>query len=202
MDMLSDQLRVHQMLPRIATLGPGKRFVIWTQGCRRRCPGCITPESWPMTGGRSIPVSEIAEKILSDAGCDGITISGGEPFLQARALVRLTDLLHEVRDIGVIVYTGYTLEELQSEAAPADSPELLKRIDLLIDGTFEQALDDGGSLRGSSNQRILPLTDRYLQDLHLYGQPGKRETEVRMTPEGFFVAGIPSEEIVRMKRNG
>ena len=180
------------MLPDITTLGPFKRFVIWTQGCRRRCPGCISPDSRPLDGGREIPIEEIARKILQHDQ-EGITISGGEPFLQATALCSLIDRLRGEKDTGVILYTGYTLEELRSPEAPECSAELLERIDLLIDGPYIRELNDDASLRGSSNQRVLPLTDRYQCFLPLYGVPRGRETEVRVLPDGFFIAGIPSK---------
>ena len=75
-------------------------------------------------------------------------------------------------DPGVIVYTGYCFEELK-EVPGADA--LLAQTDLLIDGPYIQELDDGRSLRGSSNQRIIPLTDRYANPeiLALYGAEGR-----------------------------
>ena len=192
---------MHQMLPDITTLGPFKRFVLWTQGCRRRCPGCVSPDSRPLDGGREIPVEEIARKILQHDQ-EGITVSGGEPFLQARALCDLIDRLRGERDTGVILYTGYTLEELSAADAPDGAAELLDRIDLLIDGPYVRELNDDASLRGSSNQRVLPLTGRYRDYLSLYGVSGGRETELRVLPDGFFIAGIPSKAVAAANRLG
>ncbi len=185
-------IRVHQMLSEITTLGPYKRFVLWTQGCMRRCVGCISPASRSFEGGKDIAIGEIAKAALCYPH-EGITISGGEPFLQAHQLCNLIDLISTQRDMGVILYTGYTLEELQSTDAPMCASELLQRVDLLIDGPYIQELNDDGNLRGSSNQRVLPLTDRYMSFLNMYGVVGKRATQVRITAEGFFIAGIPSK---------
>jgi anaerobic ribonucleoside-triphosphate reductase activating protein len=106
---------------------------------------------------------------------DGVTISGGEPFLQAAALAEMLRILRLDfgYDTGVIVYTGFLLEELQQ--IPAMKP-LLEQTDLLIDGPYVRELDDGRSLRGSSNQRIIPLTNRYNRPeiLSLYGAEGRR----------------------------
>ena len=185
------------MLSGITTLGPGNRFVLWTQGCMKKCPGCISPESRSLAGGRLIPVDQIAKRIITNLESDGITISGGEPFLQARALCAMIDLIKCERDIGVIVYTGYTLIELRSSEAPDYSSEFLKRIDLLIDGPYLQELNDDRSLRGSSNQSIIPLTDRYKNAVHMYGVEGQRKTEIRGTPTGIFVAGIPAKGVAK-----
>ncbi len=187
-------LRVYQMLPGVKTLGPFERFALWTQGCNRRCPGCISPKSRPFYGGKERLVEEIAKEILK-YDHEGITISGGEPFLQASALCTLIDLLRSAKDIGVILYTGYTLEELHSSKAPEKSEELLKRIDLLIDGPYISELNDDNSLRGSSNQQIYPLTVRYKDYLSLYGIPNGRKTELRVLPDGFFIVGIPTKTV-------
>ena len=173
---MKDLIRVAQREPVVHSLGPGSRYCLWVQGCNRACPGCVTPMSRAMEGGYTMTVGALAAEIALTMP-DGITISGGEPFLQAEALA---ELLRKVReefrcDVNVIVYTGYLLEELQKlpEAAA-----LLQQTDLLIDGPSVQELDDGKSLRGSSNQRVIPLTERLAGEevLSLYGREG-RETE-------------------------
>ena len=173
---MSAQIRVAMREHPVHTLGPGARYCLWVQGCERHCPGCVSPTDQPLDGGYLMSAGALAAEIaLSDP--DGITISGGEPFLQAEALGEMLQILRESFhcDPGVIVYTGYILEELrQLPGAEA----LLCQTDLLIDGPYIQALDDGKSLRGSSNQRVIPLTQRYNRQeiLSLYGAEG-RETE-------------------------
>ncbi len=194
---MTQQLRIHKMLAGIRTLGPFDRFVIWTQGCRRRCPGCISPSSRSFDGGKVMDIDAVARRVLRHGDCEGLTISGGEPFLQAAGLCALIDALRAQRDLGVIVYTGYTLEELQEPDAPYASGSLLSRLDLLIDGPYIEALNDDKSLRGSSNQRVIPLTDRYLSQLPLYGADGDRRIELRAGSDGIFAAGIPSKEIAK-----
>ena len=160
---------VHMKEPAVRVLGPGLRYVLWVQGCERRCPGCTAPTAWDMRKGDPIPAAALAWEIAL-SGAEGLTISGGEPFLQAGALGRMVELIRRRRDMGVIVYTGFLYEELLGmDGAQA----LLSRTDLLIDGPYIREMDDGRSLRGSSNQRVLPLTERYHSDLYLYGAEGR-----------------------------
>ena len=173
----------------MTTLGPGERFCLWVQGCRQRCPGCISPESREEGAGHPIPTNALAVEIVL-SGMDGLTISGGEPFLQAPALTELLDQIRAKKDMGVIVYTGYTLEYLQTLP---EARELLGRVDLLIDGPYVQALDDGKSLRGSSNQRVICLTERYRDALCLYGQDG-RENQVFSHGAYGSIVGIPQHK--------
>ena len=62
--------------------GPGERFVLWLQGCPFRCRGCFNPAFLPFAGGRRVLVAEMAERILSVPGVEGVTYSGGEPMAQ------------------------------------------------------------------------------------------------------------------------
>lgn len=166
-------LRVGYIKAGIRVLGPGNRFVIWTQGCLRRCKGCASPEHQSLEGGYFIDTKELSDQICSCRSIDGITISGGEPFLQAQAL---TDLLNEVSkvrpELTVLVFTGNKLEELTD----LDSKAFLGKIDLLIDGEYIQELNDGIGLRGSSNQRVHFLTEK-LVDCRNELEYGERKTE-------------------------
>ena len=179
-------LRISWYLPHTQCLGPGERSVLWVQGCDRRCEGCIAEGLQDRSGGSMIAVPELAEQITETQGIEGLTISGGEPFLQAQPLADLLAIVKENRpELGVIVYTGFLYEDLleETEALP-----LLSRTDLLIDGPYQIALDDGKGMRGSSNQRLLFLTDRY-KDVML---PQSRKTELRIAGDRMQLIGIPS----------
>ncbi len=148
----------HMKEPDVTVLGPGHRYVLWVQGCGRSCPGCISPESHDKKAGKPIEAAALAWEIAL-SGAEGLTISGGEPFLQPEALAELVKELRALRpDMGLIVYTGFTLEQLRQMP---QAGAFLDQIDLLIDGPYIRELNDGRGLRGSSNQRILPLTDKY-----------------------------------------
>ena len=138
-----------------AVNGPGCRAVIWVQGCLQKCPGCFNPSSQSFEINQLISVDNLVEKIISNPNHEGVTFSGGEPFWQASALADLARKL-KAEGLNVMSYTGFTLERLQSEYAPAGSQDLLSQLDILIDGPYlrSQKINAVNSPVGSSNQRI------------------------------------------------
>ena len=135
--------------------GPGCRAVIWVQGCLRECPGCFNPDSWSFEINQLMSVDALVEKITSNPRNEGVTFSGGEPFWQAPALANLARKL-KAKGLNVMSFTGFTLERLQSEYAPAGSEDLLSQLDILIDGPYlqSQAVNSPDSTVSSSNQRV------------------------------------------------
>lgn len=170
-------------------LGPFKRYALWVQGCNKRCRGCISPDAQPLAGGTVIDVADLAAEILSVPEIEGITISGGEPFLQQDALVELVDLLKSKRDLGLIIYTGMHYSEIE------DAP-LAHRCDLIIDGEYIEELNDDMSLRGSSNQNAICLSNRYEQYVQQYfGYPG-RKVEFVVNNRQINMVGIPAKQLL------
>jgi len=197
---LANKLRIYMTIPVTHTLGPYARFAIWVQGCPFRCPGCMTPDSLPMTGGEEIDIEVLAKAILNESKIEGITISGGEPFLQTPGLVQLIDLIKANRDIGVIVYSGYQLKKLRSmatEEAGESIKKFLKRIDILIDGLYIKSLNDGLSLRGSSNQKVHRLTNRYSEIFEYYYGRMERQVEIHIHRDEMKIVGIPGQEMLQ-----
>ena len=135
--------------------GVGIRFTIFTQGCPHHCEGCHNPETHDFNGGYDVDSAELLEKIKSNPLLDGVTFSGGEPFMQADALA---DLAVEIKKLGlnIITYTGFTFEELVENRDKNGWGSLLEMSDFLIDGKFEIDKKDWEiKFRGSSNQRYL-----------------------------------------------
>lgn len=135
--------------------GPGCRAVVWVQGCLRECPGCFNTESWSFEINQLVTIDHLAEKILSNPRNQGVTFSGGEPFWQAAALATVARKV-KAAGLNVMSFSGFTLEQLQSEYAPAGSQELLDQLDILIDGPYIEslALNSPNSPVSSSNQRV------------------------------------------------
>jgi anaerobic ribonucleoside-triphosphate reductase activating protein len=155
-----DLALAHKFLCKTPVLGPPQRAVIWVQGCSIGCEGCILPEAWNPADGKQVPVTDVAKWVLSLEAIEGLTLTGGEPMEQAIALCRLIDLVRRQRNLGVLTYTGHTLEYLRAKSDLGQS-ELIARTDLLIDGPYVRSLHGSLLWRGSTNQRLLNLTSRY-----------------------------------------
>ncbi len=185
-------IKISHYIDNTRVLGPFIRSALWVHGCNRSCKGCIAQEMNTQVP-KNYETEELAKFFLSIDNAEGITISGGEPFLQAGELCRLVKLIRERRDYGVIVYTGNTYEEIL-ESDDNDIRDFLSQIDILIDGRYIQELDDGVPYRGSSNQRIILLSDRYrdrYEDYYLKGT--KRNIEIKVTGENVYLTGVPSK---------
>jgi len=164
-------------------LGPFTRYGLWVQGCKKKCNGCTAPDSWEINGGFERNVLDLTKEIMSIKNIEGITISGGEPFLQEETLVCLIEEIKLKRDLGVILYTGFDFSEIRDS-------KLTGLCDLIIDGEYNKRLDDGKSLRGSSNQSLNFISKRYEDYAGLYGEKG-RENEVHFVDGSLVLVGIP-----------
>lgn len=163
-------LNLHAVLPSSGVNGPGSRMVIFFQGCVRGCAGCFNTATHSLEIRDSFGVEEIFSRFCSN-GIEGITVSGGEPFLQPTGLFRLLEKAREAYNLTTVVYTGFTYEEILEVPALSMS---LQFIDVLVDGAYEDEKKEKTLLaRGSTNQRFHFLTKRYdLSDFHM---PGKVE---------------------------
>lgn len=146
--------------------GPGIRFTIFTQGCPHRCKGCHNPQTHDLYGGKIVTIDSLIIQIQSNPLLDGVTFSGGEPFLQAESLAELGKYIHTYTPLNIVTYTGYTFEELVL-ASNVDKAcmRLLEESDILIDGLFIES-EKSYELRfkGSSNQRCINVKDSLLQN--------------------------------------
>lgn len=137
--------------------GPGLRLAVFTQGCFRNCEGCHNPETHNPFGGQEIDIYELTKRMLENPLLDGLTISGGEPFLQAAECANLAKEAHKL-GLNVWVYTGYLYEDLTSSTALPEWQDLLDETDVLVDGPF---IFGKRSLKlkfcGSSNQRLIDM---------------------------------------------
>ena len=136
------------------TEGPYKRLTIWFQGCNIHCKGCCNPDYQPLVAKNILSLEELVA-IIKEAkdkfGIEGVTYSGGEPTLQQNLPV-LTDKIHEL-GLGVISFTGRQYEDVK---------DVLGNCDVVLDGAFDESCPETErKLLGSTNQRILELTNRY-----------------------------------------
>lgn len=156
-------LRIHDIIPVTRVNGPGKRYGIWFQGCYFNCPGCFNPETHDLNGGYLKNSEELFGEIISVPEIEGVSVSGGEPFLQAEKLLCLVRKLKKETKLTVLIFTGYELEELKKDNLRA---KILNYTDIIITGKFQQNKPAISPLLGSVNQKIHFLTSAYsLKDL-------------------------------------
>ena len=186
---------IARILSPVHSLGPGDRVCLWTQGCKKRCKGCISPELQPYSG------NEIDEDILAKIliqvarknNCTGITVSGGDPLEQSQALLKLLTLLRNEFD-DILVYTGFELQDIQDGLVGIEAKKCLDYLDVLIDGKYIDELNYKDCvLRGSSNQKIHFITKRLAPIYAEYMKQG-RILESFVHNQNTIVTGIFNKE--------
>lgn len=141
--------------------GPGIRMVLWTQGCEHHCPGCHNPKTHDRNGGTLYDVKECIDQIMEAPLQTGLTLSGGEPFLQAEALIPIAQAA-KARQWNLWAYSGFTFEQLMADSTKRP---LLELLDVLVDGKFVEALKDYRlKFKGSKNQRIIDVRESLKQN--------------------------------------
>lgn len=188
---LNLQLAISRIHFPVTTLGPGRRVGIWFQGCSIQCPGCISADTWRVVPGE-VTAKELVDSVehwLSE--CDGVTLSGGEPFDQLPGLIALLKEIHNRCDTNVLVFSGYPFEFLlESEVAWGGL------IDALVSDPFIEAIDQTKALRGSDNQRLHTLTPTGVVLFSSYERPivkADKHLDVMFDVDGtVWLAGIPT----------
>jgi anaerobic ribonucleoside-triphosphate reductase activating protein len=183
-------LNIAAVCPATRALGPGLRAAVWVQGCPFDCPGCIAPDWIPTRPARAVSPDELARELCAGP-VTGLTLSGGEPMSQAPGLAQLIDEARGLRALSIICFTGYRLERLRRDPPGPGVAGLLSRVDVLIDGRYVAALDNGRGLRGSTNQRVHQLTDR-LRHTGFDFEHGPRRTEIVVGPTQARLVGVPT----------
>ena len=153
-------MKIHAIEERSRANGPGARFVVWMQGCTLGCPGCFNPTTHDPRAGRDVPVAELAAQLASTRDIEGLSLSGGEPLQQAAAAAELLDAARAL-GLSTLAFSGYVLDEIRELPG---GPDVLARLDVLVDGRYVAGQRLATGLRGSANQRIHLLTDRYTRE--------------------------------------
>ena len=152
------QIRIYGSLKESITDGPGFRYAVFTQGCPHQCDGCHNPDSHDFTSGELVDADDLLADILANPLLDGLTLSGGEPFMQAEVCAWLARNARQ-NGLNVIVYSGYTYEEILENAPWQPGWQaLLEQADILIDGRYEKSRRSLNlRFRGSANQRAIDV---------------------------------------------
>ncbi len=179
--MNTDVLRVHKLIEGTKAEGPGLRLAVWVQGCSIHCDGCYEKDAWNPHGGYDVSVQDLIDR-MSNGNLEGVTVLGGEPFEQPKAL---SEFLRKVKaiDKSIIVFSGYTYERLMSEGN-ADALCALSFVDLLVDGEYRKDLPEcDRPMIGSSNQRFIALSDAGNELIHQMGLY-RNKVEIRINKSG------------------
>lgn len=204
-------MRIHKMVSDSGVNGPGRRAVIWFQGCMLACAGCWNPatHAFGITPNRS--VSEVGEWILACPEIEGVTFSGGEPFQQGAALLELCEYLNRNRPgFSIGLFSGYTVRELGEGrwryVSDSDNiwqqgsgqlfDEIKEHLDFGVFGRFVQRQATSEKpLCGSRNQEVFFFTDRYSsRDL----EPQSCEINISRNGEKMTITGFPTTELVHI----
>jgi len=186
-------LNIAAVNPTTRALGPGLRAAVWVQGCHFDCAGCIAPQWKPLATARLMRADHLAEEMLRHPEVTGFTFSGGEPMLQAAGLAQLIRIARRKRDLTLICYTGYRLDQLRRTSLPGVK-QLLAETDVLIDGVYVEKWNDNKGLKGSRNQQVHHLTDR----LKFFDfENCARRVEIRIENGLIILTGVPSAAALR-----
>ena len=147
-------LNINRIVKQSRANGHGVRYTIWMQGCNRRCPGCFNPETQPHKARNMAEVKTLIRDVLSTPGIEGITLSGGEPLLQAKELAILAQAV-QAAGMTVMMFTGFS----KLPNSP-DVKNLLRHTDMVIAGEYDQTKPGKIPLIGSSNQKVINITNR------------------------------------------
>ena len=178
-------LNLHAMWMRSRANGPGMRTVIWFQGCPLNCAGCFNPATHSIKPRQLMAEATLVEQIRARRDTiEGITLSGGEPMVQAEGLLSVLTGIRAATSLSVVLFSGYTKQEIIRMAL---GQAVLDHVDVLIAGRYDASRHLARGLRGSSNQTIHLLTDRYtLADIDR-----TPPTEIRLDTNGnITITGI------------
>ena len=129
--------------------GPGKRLLIFLQGCSLHCEGCVNKHLWDFKKDKMISSEEILS-ICKDNKLDGVTFHGGEPLDQADGLIEIFLKLKQSK-YSIILFTGYIKKELKRNQI-----RVWNLADIVVCGRFVLAKQNFYlQFRGSTNQRII-----------------------------------------------
>ncbi len=151
-------IQIHELVPLTYVNGPGPRACIWVQGCSLACAGCFNPQTHEFDQGKTVEVSELVDSILGLEQIQGVTISGGEPLQQFDSVLELINLIRKLSSLSIVIFSGFCREEI--EQMPRASL-LMKNVDVIVAGRYEQNKHLARGLLGSSNQELIFCSDRY-----------------------------------------
>ena len=189
-------LNVGHILLQSRANGPGLRAPVWVQGCSIRCTGCGNRELLSHKKRYVVdPAKLLASILFHSPNIEGVSLSGGEPFEQPSSS---SMFLRKAKKQGLstVVFTGYLYENLLNSKEQSIKL-MLENTDILIDGPFQQENAGDFLWRGSSNQRVLFLTERYVESI--LSNPQLPNEEIIFDPESMVMVQTGNVTLKLMK---
>jgi anaerobic ribonucleoside-triphosphate reductase activating protein len=187
---LNTSLLINLIYAPVLTLGPGIRIGIWFQGCSIRCKGCISKHTWGFDKKYQKTIAQVIDQInyYSEIyNTKSITISGGEPFDQSASLYIFLKKLKKLKFNDILLYSGYKFNYLQKNHG-----DILKYIDVLIDGPFIESKKTNKIYKGSNNQRMYILNKSLSPIYQEYKKQLKnKKLQVITKDNEIYLIGIP-----------
>ena len=167
--------------------GLGVRISLFVSGCRNHCPNCFNPSTWNFDYGKEF-TKDIEDEILNTLKSSyirGLSVLGGEPMEpenQKGLLPFLKRVKETLPEKDIWVYTGFKLDDEifgQSRAATPVAKELLKYVDVMVDGRYiEEQKNISLRFRGSENQRIIDVQKTLAADrIVLWEEPNEHQNQ-------------------------
>lgn len=178
---------IARLLYPVKVLGPGNRIAIWFSGCEHHCNGCCNPELWTQSNDQYISAEGIKTLINSVAfnnRIDGFSLTGGDPFFQPEALKELLPFLLTISE-DILVYTGYDFNYVSEKYS-----DIINNIAVLIDGKYIEKQNYGSVLKGSDNQKIILLKEKYIDSYEQYLKEKQSHIQNFYTDNGIVSVGI------------
>lgn len=203
-------MQIHEMISESRVNGPGRRAVVWFQGCTLACPGCWNPGTHAFDGTPERSVEDVGDWILACPDIEGVTFSGGEPFQQASELLELCGYLKARQPgLSLALFSGYTSRELIAGRWQYRTPRdnrwqqgtnalfnlIASYLDFGVFGRFSRVQLTGDKpLCGSRNQDVIFFSDRY-SDNDL--EPQGCEIDISADGNDMTVTGFPPPELIQ-----
>nr|MDO8117549.1 4Fe-4S single cluster domain-containing protein [Candidatus Sigynarchaeota archaeon] len=183
-------LNVARIIPASYVNGPGKRAVIWFQGCMKHCEGCFNPTLWSPEKRYLLTPQELYAKIKIEPGIEGVTLTGGEPMIQHKDLVPFLELVKK-DGLSVICFTGLSMAEIKAEMMEA----ALQHVDVLIAGSYDRrSTAEKGAKICSPNKTFHFLSGRYTR-ADFENLP---EVEIHISDDGIDITGFPTTDLLEV----
>ncbi len=189
--------RIHSLESFGTVDGPGTRFVVFVQGCPMRCAYCHNPDTWSMTGGKIMEVSEIIEQYERNKSFytkGGLTVTGGEPLMQPDFVI---ELFTECKKRNI-----HTCLDSSGIAFKPDNKVFVEKMDRLMPLTDLVMLDikhidpiKHKELTSQPNEGILAFA-QYLSDKNVdmwirhVVVPGLTDDPKYLFQLGYFIGGL------------